>query len=125
MPRQMNEKFNGRKDVMRWMIQLAFLCLALLIGVFIGIDRAEHNMQEIQGAEGTGKVFEVSVPEEGTMEISVLGEEYETVQLISEERVEESKNVLAHLGNKAGEALEWGARKILERISEIVDKLTS
>ncbi|AQS55335.1 DUF3679 domain-containing protein [Novibacillus thermophilus] len=121
----MNEKFNGRKDVMRWMIQLSILCLALLIGVFIGIDRAEHNMQEIQGAEGAGKVFEVSIPEEGTMEISVLGEEYETVQPISEERVEESKNVLAHLGNKAGEALEWGARKILERISEIVDKLTS
>ena len=40
---------------MRWMIQLSILCLALLIGVFIGIDRAEHNMQEIQGAEGAGR----------------------------------------------------------------------
>lgn len=109
---------------MRWILQITFLSLALLVGVFVGIDRAEQNMQAIQGTEGAARVFEVSVPEEGKMEIAVLGQEYETVQPIQEEHIEESKNFLAHLGNKTGEALEWGARKILERCFEIVEKLS-
>lgn len=109
---------------MRWILQMIFLSLTLLVGVFVGIDRAEQNMQAIQGTEGTSSVFEVSVPEEGKMEIAVFGQEYETVQPIQEESIEESKNFLAHVGNKTGEALEWGARQILERCFELADKLT-
>lgn len=108
---------------MRWMLQFFFLCFMLLFGVFFGIDRAEQNMQAIQGIEGE-QVFEVSVPEEGKMALSVLGEEYETVQPIQQEQIERSQNFLSHLGNKAGEGLQWMARQTLERCFELIDKLT-
>ena len=58
------------------------------------------------------------------MEISVLGEEYETVQPMSEERVEESKNVLAHLGNKAG-SVGVGSTQNFEEPPKLSTKLTS
>lgn len=110
---------------MRWLLQISLLSLVLLLGVFLGIDQAEKNMQAIQGTEGAARVFEVSVPEEGKMEVSVLGEEYETMQPVEEEQIERTKNFLSHLGNKTGEALEWVSRKILDRFFELVDKLSS
>lgn len=109
---------------MRWLAQFIFLCITLLLGVFFGIDRAEQNMQAIQGRQGAERVFEMSSPEEGKMAVTVLGQEYETVQFIEEEQIEHSRNFLSHLGNKTGEGLQWVARKILDRTFEIVDKLT-
>lgn len=108
---------------MRWLAQFIFLCLMLLFGVFFGIDRAEQNMQAIQGTQGAERVFEVSSPEEGKMAVSVLGKAYETVQPIEEEQIEQSRNFLSHLGNKTGEALQWVARKVLNRSFELIDQL--
>lgn len=109
---------------MRWILQFALLCFVLLFGVFFGIDKAEQNMQAIQGTGGTERVLEVTVPEDGKMEISVLGEAYETEQPISEAQFAKGKNFFSHLGNKIGEGLQWIARQTLNRFFELVDKLT-
>lgn len=108
---------------MRWMFQVGILVLVLLFGVFLGIDRAERHMQAIQGTEGAPRVFEVTTPQEGKMEIAVLGETYETGYPAGEERLEHGKNALSRLGNKAGEAFEWAARRTLERLFELIEKL--
>lgn len=108
---------------MRWLAQFIFLCLLLLFGVFFGIDRAEQNMQAIQGTQGTERVLEVTASEEGKMAVSVLGKEYETMPFEGEQ-IERSRTFLSHLGNKTGSALQWVARQILNRCFELIDKLT-
>lgn len=109
---------------MRWILHIIVLCCAMLVGIFFGIDQAEQNMHAVLGTEGAPRAFEVSVPEEeGKVEITVFGHEYETRQPVEEEHIERGQNFLSHLGNKIGEGLEWAARKTLDRLFELIDKL--
>ena len=109
---------------MRWFLQFALLCCVMLFGVFFGIDRAEQNIQATQGTWRAERVLEVTLPEEGKMAISVLGEEYTTVQPLQEKQMKRSKNFLSHAGNKTGDMLRWISRQTLERCFELLDKLT-
>lgn len=108
---------------MRWIWHIVILCCAMLVGVFFGIDQAEQNMHTILGTEGAPRAFEVTMPEEDKLEITVFGHEYETVQPVEEEQIERSQNFLSHLGNKIGEALGWIAQKTLDRLFELIEQL--
>nr|WP_307250961.1 DUF3679 domain-containing protein [Croceifilum oryzae] len=59
---------------MRWMIQSVSLLVMLILGIFLGIDSAEKNMQKIQGTEGAPRAVQVT-PTDGKVEIQVLGKD--------------------------------------------------
>ncbi|TCP69315.1 uncharacterized protein DUF3679 [Baia soyae] len=59
---------------MRWMIQSVSLLVMLILGIFLGIDSAEKNMQKIQGTEGAPRAVQVT-PTDGKVQIQVLGKD--------------------------------------------------
>lgn len=59
---------------MRWMIQSVSLLVMLILGIFLGIDSAEKNMQKIQGTEGAPRAIQVT-PMDGKIQIQVLGKD--------------------------------------------------
>lgn len=114
------------------MVQVMALMLVLMFGIFLGIDTAERNIQKIQGSEGAPRAVQIT-PENGKIEIAVLGNVYETD--VSDEVVEEEeekkegeqekegKQVLNHqgswlakTGNQTGQQVREAARKLLESL---------
>ncbi|SFX66181.1 Protein of unknown function [Thermoactinomyces sp. DSM 45891] len=59
---------------MRWMIQSVSLLVMLILGIFLGIDSAEKNMQKMQGTEGAPRAVQVT-PTDGKVQIQVLGKD--------------------------------------------------
>lgn len=59
---------------MRWMIQSVSLLVMLILGIFLGIDSAEKNMQKLQGTEGAPRAIQVT-PMDGKVQIQVLGKD--------------------------------------------------
>ncbi|MBN2908562.1 DUF3679 domain-containing protein [Polycladomyces sp. WAk] len=110
---------------MRWAAQVTALLLVLMFGVFLGIDTAEQNIQKIQGNEGAPRAVHIT-PENGRVEISVMGHVVETENPVSEKNVqrvkqvkrsvEENSGILAKMGNEMGSGIREGARKAIEVI---------
>lgn len=46
----------------------------LILGIFLGIDSAEKNIQKMQGTEGAPRAIQVT-PVDGKIQIQVLGQE--------------------------------------------------
>ncbi|SDY66224.1 DUF3679 domain-containing protein [Thermoactinomyces sp. DSM 45892] len=59
---------------MRWMIQSVSLLVMLILGIFLGVDSAEKNMQKMQGTEGAPRAVQVT-PTDGKVQIQVLGKD--------------------------------------------------
>ncbi|MCS1350440.1 DUF3679 domain-containing protein [Mechercharimyces sp. CAU 1602] len=121
---------------MKYTGQVTLLLLVLLFGIFLGIDTAEDSIQEMQGQEGASQALEIR-PEDGWVEIEVLGEEFTTEypvdkiniravetlkQEASEATIGPSSNQLAIWGNQVGTGLEEGARTTLVKILSIFKK---
>ncbi|WP_107726570.1 DUF3679 domain-containing protein [Desmospora activa] len=120
---------------MRLMVQVMALMLVLMFGIFLGIDTAERNIQKIQGSEGAPRAVQIT-PENGRIEIAVLGNVYETEvsdEVVEEteekkEAVQEGKAVvnqqgswLAKTGNHTGQQVRKAARKVLESLVAMVE----
>ncbi|PTM59516.1 uncharacterized protein DUF3679 [Desmospora activa DSM 45169] len=117
------------------MVQVMALMLVLMFGIFLGIDTAERNIQKIQGSEGAPRAVQIT-PENGRIEIAVLGNVYETEvsdEVVEEteekkEAVQEGKAVvnqqgswLAKTGNHTGQQVRKAARKVLESLVAMVE----
>jgi hypothetical protein len=76
---QINDKDEVIK--MRASVQIIGLVSMLILGIFLGIDSAEKNMQKMQGIEGVSRAFQIT-PVDGKIEISVLGQTVETKNLV-------------------------------------------
>lgn len=100
--------------------------MMLLVGVFLGIDSAERNIQEMEGAQGAPRAIHIT-PGNGRVEIAVMGEVYDAqtpVDFSEPERVKEEirqaattgKNLLGMVGNQVGHGIRLGTRKALEMV---------
>lgn len=116
---------------MRWMVQIMGLVGMLILGIFLGIDGAEKNIQKMQGTEGAPRAIQIIPQDDGRIEISVLGQVVETknpVEQVDKEKVEivtqtvkEETNHLATMGNQVGQGMREVTRKIVEIIFSWVD----
>jgi len=79
---------------MRVAFQILSLVGMLVLGIYLGIDTAEKNMHQIQGTEGAPRAIQIT-PQDGKIEIAVLGEVVETknpVSKVNPVQVQEVKN---------------------------------
>ncbi len=118
---------------MRFTLQAISLLLATIFGIFLGIDTAEKNMQKMQGSEGAPRALQIT-PENGRLEISVLGHVYESENPLPKEKVtkkmeqtnfvekSQEENLLSRIGNGVGQGLEQGTRKALEALVSLLDQ---
>lgn len=99
---------------MRVALQALSLIGMLLLGIFLGINTAEKNMHQMQGTEGAPRAIQIT-PQDGKIEITVLGEVVETkhpvvnvnspeIQLVKEE-VKQGTNYLAIWSNSIGSGI--------------------
>jgi hypothetical protein len=91
-------QINDKDEViqMRASVQMIGLVSMLILGIFLGIDSAEKNMQKMQGIEGVSRAIQIT-PVDGKIEISVLGQTMETknpVPNIVQEPVREVKETI-------------------------------
>jgi hypothetical protein len=108
---------------MRLAVQMMTLVFMLIVGIVLGIDSAEKNMQEMQGIQGAPRAIQIT-PQNGRIEIAVLGQVMETPNPVREvapqhlakveEKVKESSTILATIGNGMGSGLREAARKVVE-----------
>jgi hypothetical protein len=108
---------------MRASVQIISLIAMLILGIFLGINSAEKNIQKIQGTEGAPRAIQIS-PQNGKIEIAVLGEVVETKNPVQEmgqyqvtgvaQRVKKESNRLAAIGNQVGTEMREATRKIAE-----------
>ncbi|SEN03849.1 DUF3679 domain-containing protein [Lihuaxuella thermophila] len=108
---------------MRASVQIISLVGMLILGIFLGIDSAEKNIQKIQGTEGAPRAIQIS-PQNGKIEIAVLGEVVETSNPVEKmdryevagvaRQVEKESNRLAAIGNQMGTEIREATRKIAE-----------
>lgn len=111
---------------MRLFLQVTALTMMLLVGIFLGIDSAERNIQEMEGAQGAPRAIHIT-PENGRVEIAVLGQVYdaeppsgspepEQVKEEVREAAASGKNLLGQVGNQVGHGIRQGTRKALEMV---------
>lgn len=106
---------------MRYSIQIMSLALVLLIGVFVGIDSAEKNIQKMQGIEGAPRAVQLSSKGD-KLELNVLGQVVKTnkINTVQVEKVEKtiatSENVLSNIGNSIGSNMRYYSRMMLSTI---------
>jgi hypothetical protein len=111
---------------MRFFLQVTALSMMLLVGIFLGIDSAERNIQEMEGSEGAPRAIHIT-PENGRVEIAVMGQVYDAeppVDPPESEQVKEEvqqaastgKNLLGQVGNQVGQGIRLGTRKALELV---------
>jgi hypothetical protein len=110
---------------MRGMVQLLTLTLMLVIGIFVGIDTAEKNIQKMQGIEGAPQAIQVT-PVNGKVEITVLGHNIQTQNPLSnvdgkkieqvKETVQQGGSFLSEVGNWIGTGIRDSTRKMLEAV---------
>jgi len=115
------------------MVQVLALMMVLLFGIFLGIDTAEQNMHRMQGSAGAPRAVHIT-PDEGQVEISVLGHVYETESPVVVDRKEDkekkekpkteeekpaanSGSWLAQAGNQTGTRIKDATRKIMDRVA--------
>jgi hypothetical protein len=114
---------------MRATVQMIGLVTMLILGIFLGIDSAEKNMQKMQGIEGASRAIQIT-PSAGKIEISVLGQTVETKNLVpnsaklpvkEEEKVSEATEAmlpesgrLATFNNDVGVHFRDTMRKVAE-----------
>jgi|SRR5690606_2468925 len=100
--------------------------MMLLVGIFLGIDSAERNIQKMEGTQGAPRAIHIT-PENGRVEIAVLGQVYdaetpaaspEAKQVKEEirEAAASGKNLLGQVGNQVGHGIRLGTRKALEMV---------
>ena len=89
--------------------------MMLLVGIFLGIDSAERNIQEMEGQQGAPRAIHIT-PENGRVEIAVLGQVYdaepppvppepEQVKEEVQEAAASGKNLLGQVGNQVGHGI--------------------
>lgn len=116
---------------MRFTMQVISLLLAVIFGIFLGIDTAERNIQKMQGSEGAPRAVQIT-PENGRVEIAVLGHVYEAenpmpkekkkqVKNKVEQQIETGESLFSRFGNEVGLGLEKGTRKALELLVSLLD----
>lgn len=102
---------------------LRFLALGalLLIGVFVGIDVAEKNIQKMQGIEGATRAIHVSTKSDH-LEVNVLGQVVKA-NAIDEAKMEKmqqtldhGENIVSNIGNTIGSNLRYYSRMMLGSI---------
>ncbi|PTX64840.1 uncharacterized protein DUF3679 [Melghirimyces profundicolus] len=120
---------------MRLMIQVLALMMVLMFGIFLGIDTAEQNIHRMQGSPEAPRAVHIT-PDDGGVEISVLGHVYETDSpvVINREPEEEEKKEpeeaekpppsapadgswLSRAGNQTGEGLKSVTRNVLNHVA--------
>lgn len=118
---------------MRLLIQASALMMVLMFGIFLGIDTAEQNIHRNQGSEGAPRAVHIT-PQDGRVEIAVLGHVYQTESPVMINRELEEKNGseeapkgetspvdsddswLTVAGNQAGEGIKKTTRKALDQV---------
>ncbi len=108
---------------MRSIIQISALILMFVLGVFLGVDSAEDNIHKMQGTEGATRAIQIT-PQDGKIEISVLGQVVKTENPVKEidqkkivevtEKVKSESNRLAVIGNEVGSGIQDMARGIVD-----------
>lgn len=104
----------------------------LLLGIFVGINTAEKNMQQMQGTEGAPRAIQIT-PHDGKVEITVLGEVVETkrpvvnidtenIQIVKEE-VRQGTNYLAIWSNMIGSGMRNITRQWVEWLFGWIEEL--
>ncbi|WP_229751881.1 DUF3679 domain-containing protein [Marinithermofilum abyssi] len=114
------------------MFQVFTLMMVLMFGLFLGIDTAEQNIQKIQGSQGAPRAVQIT-PENGRVEIAVLGHVYEAENPVKKEEEREPKvkkgessqvssrsleesSWMAQVSNQVGQGLRQGTRKALDEV---------
>lgn len=106
---------------MRYSIQILCLILVLLIGIFVGIDSAEKNIQKMQGIEGAPRAVQLSSTGD-KLELNVLGQvvKSDKINVTQVEKVQKtiakSENVLSNIGNAIGSNMRYYSRMMLNTI---------
>ena len=92
------------------------------LGVMLGINAAENNIQKMQALEGVTKSIKI-VPKNGNLEISILGNTLKTEKFLAKvdpkalkDKITESKNKLASVSNEVGNGVCTITRGVLERL---------
>lgn len=103
------------------------MAVMLCVGVFIGIDSAEKNIQKLQGAEGAPRAIQIT-PQDGKVEIAVLGQVMKAENPVNRENqqqivdmkknmqthVQNHTNYLAQMGNSMGTGIRETTRSLLD-----------
>jgi hypothetical protein len=103
---------------MRYSVKILGLCLVLLIGIFVGIDSAEKNIQKMQGVEGAPGAIELKT-KGNKLEINVLGQVVKSkpIDTAKVEKVQNtlanSENALSNIGNFIGSNMRYYSRMML------------
>lgn len=115
---------------MRAPIQLIGLGVMLIIGIFLGIDTAEKNIQKMEGVEGASRAIQITPQQNGKIEIAVMGQVVETkspVENLDDPKIKEASekvkgtirnetSQLAMVGNQAGTVIREMTQKLIESI---------
>jgi hypothetical protein len=102
----------------------------LVMGIVIGIDVAEKNIQRIQGVEGAPRAIQVT-PVNGKVEIAVLGQVIQTTNPIEKingkkvgqvtKVVQEQGSLVARVSNEVGDGIRRTTRDLLETFFSLFD----
>ncbi|RAL25839.1 DUF3679 domain-containing protein [Thermoflavimicrobium daqui] len=68
---------------MSWSFKVGIVITFFILGVVLGINVAEKNMQKMRGVEGAPRAIQVT-PVNGKVEIAVLGEVLQTTNPIKQ-----------------------------------------
>lgn len=115
---------------LRASIQLIGLGIMLIIGIFLGIDTAEKNIQKLEGVEGSPRAIQIIPQENGKIEIAVMGQVVETknpVEKLDDSKLKETSqkmkgtiqnetSQLAMVGNQIGTVIREITQKLVESI---------
>ncbi len=107
--------------MMSYSVKIIVLVAILLVGIFIGIDSAESNIQKMQGLQGAPKAVQVT-PKEDKLQINVLGQVVETKHLDSakvahvQQSISNSENILSNIGNSIGSNMRFYSRMMLSSL---------
>lgn len=102
---------------MRMVMTISGMVMMLFIGVLMGINSAENHIQKLQGMEGETKAIQIT-PQDGKIEIEVLGQTMQAKNPVPQEKIEAIKqvsesNALGEIGNQMGIGLRETTRKLL------------
>lgn len=102
---------------MRMVMIISGMVVMLFAGVVMGIHSAENHIQKLHGTEGETKAIQIT-PQDGKIEIEVLGQTVQAKNPVPQEKIEAMKqvsesNVLGEMGNQMGIGLRETTRKLL------------
>jgi hypothetical protein len=116
---------------MRVLVQIICMICVLVAGIFVGIDRAEQNMQKMEGTVGAPRAIQIT-PQDGKIEIAVLGQVVETKnpvpkvtakvkETVTDEYEKSGTNYLAVVGNEVGTGLKNLSRQVMNFIFALAE----